>query len=408
MGSQSVSRRTFDGIGRADAGLVSLAAPSGADPPSTLEATDVLPAGPGEPVDEVFPLRERLRFRDNLGLGLRDVRQRPAFAALPRGPWLVFIAIACYWQANAEAWPSQETIAGFSGYTPRAVRDYVEALVRVGIVRLRRERRPNGSERIYYAPGSVTVKELAAFVERFPNRPAKATHAHPPEASSATPPTPPEMVSGAPPEASSMELRDQDLEPSSCAGRDRAPPPPTIEQEQPRVTKEDRDVARSALAERMKRRHPKRSALRWFDRTDVEMVAACSALIDGDRDAKLRAHVEAIDGAFHASKDGPPTARFIWGKPEHFLDHVEQGGRRARAEERQARRRADEDRGAASAGRAGVAGVGALARGSPPSREDLAKTRAEFEELAANAAPPFRGHLESMAARYREFERKAE
>ncbi|MGO9836357.1 MAG: hypothetical protein ACLP1X_19320, partial [Polyangiaceae bacterium] len=74
----------------------------------------------------------------------------------------MFIAIACYWQSNAEAWPSQETIAGFSDYSARAVRDYVEALERVGIVRLRRERRPNGSERIYYAPGPVTLTALAA------------------------------------------------------------------------------------------------------------------------------------------------------------------------------------------------------------------------------------------------------
>jgi hypothetical protein len=101
MGSQAVSRRTFDESGRA---------PSGAKRPRTLPKTmDVLPADLGEPEPEVFPLRERLRFRDNLGLGLRDVRQRPAFATLPRGPWLVFIAVACYWQSNAEAWPSQET-----------------------------------------------------------------------------------------------------------------------------------------------------------------------------------------------------------------------------------------------------------------------------------------------------------
>jgi hypothetical protein len=47
---------------------------------------------------------------------LRDLRKRSGFAAVPRGPWQVFIAIACYWQANAEAWPSQETIATFTGY----------------------------------------------------------------------------------------------------------------------------------------------------------------------------------------------------------------------------------------------------------------------------------------------------
>jgi hypothetical protein len=158
-----------------------------------FNAAKVLPAGPGEPHD-VFPLRERLRFRDNLGLGLREVRRRPVFAALSRGPWLVFMTIACFWQSNAEAWPSQETIANFSGYSSRAVRDFVAILERLGIVRLRRERRPSGADRIYYAPGLVTLVELAAFVERFPQGPVKATYSHLPEASSA-----------APPEASSME-----------------------------------------------------------------------------------------------------------------------------------------------------------------------------------------------------------
>jgi len=58
------------------------------------------------------------------------------------------------------------------------------------------------------------------------------------------------------------------------------------EEEQPIVTKEDREVARWALAERMKRKHPKRPPARWFDRGDIEMVAKCTATIEGDRSAK--------------------------------------------------------------------------------------------------------------------------
>ena len=145
------------------------------------------PGRSGDTTGDPFPIRERVRFRANLGLALRDVRGRPAFAALERGPWLVFIAVACYWESNAEAWPSQETIATFSGYSARAVRDYVEELERAGIVRLRRERRPTGAERIYYAPGPVTLAELAAFVERFPNGPVATLASHPPEASSGAP-----------------------------------------------------------------------------------------------------------------------------------------------------------------------------------------------------------------------------
>jgi hypothetical protein len=369
-----------------------------------FNAASVLPAGPGERDNDPFPIRERLRFRDNLGLGLREVRQRPSFAALARGPWHVFIAIACYWQANAEAWPSQETIAGFSGYSSRAVRDYVDVLERVGIVRLRRERRPNGADRIYYAPGLVTLIELAAFVERFPRGPVKAAPSHPPEAPSGSPPA---TASAAPPEAASVEPRGQDQEPSSCPGRTATPRGPEPEEEQPMVTKVDREIARAALAKRMKRKHPERLPPRWYDRSDVEMVARCTAAVEGGREAKLAANRAAIQGAFCASKEGAPTVRFIWAKLEHFLEHVERGRRMASAEAREAQRRADQDRRPVSESGAGVARVG-HATPDRLSLAELSKTRAEFEQLAAaHAGSPFCQYLESMTARYRRLEEKA-
>lgn len=274
--------------------------------------------------NEVFPMRERIRFRDNLGLGLRQLRQRETFGALRRGPWQVFIAIACHWQANAEAWPSQETIASFTGYTSRAVRDYVETLERVGIVRLRRERRPSGAQRIYYAPGLVTMIELAAFVERFPRGPVKA-RSHRPEA-----------VSAGPSEASSPEHGDLDqIKPSSCEADLKAPPSThRPEEEQARATRDDEAVARRALAERMTKKHPTHPPPRWFDAEEVAMVAACTAMLEGGPEAKMSAHRDAMANAFVASKEGPPTVRFIWQKPDHFLDHVERGRRLRLARER--------------------------------------------------------------------------
>jgi hypothetical protein len=306
-----------------------------------FNAARVLPAGPGEPDVDVFPLRERLRFRDNFGLGLRDVRQRPAFAALAKGPWALFIAIAVHWQGNAEAWPSQETLARFSGWSSRAVRDQALTLERGGFVRLRRERRGDGSERIFYAPGPVTLLELAAFVERFPRERAKTLQPEAPAqvAGPLTPTPPPEAASAAPPEGASMELRDQDQkEPSSCEAPSAAPP--IAEEQQGDVpSAEDTEVARVALGERMRRKHPTRPSPRWFDAGELAMVAACSAAIEGDREAKLAAHREALTGAFAASKDGPPTVRFTWGTLEHFLDHVERGRRLLRAEELERRHR---------------------------------------------------------------------
>jgi hypothetical protein len=49
-------------------------------------------------------------FGNRLGLTLHELRDSDAFATLSKGPWLVFIAIACRWRASTEAWPSQETI----------------------------------------------------------------------------------------------------------------------------------------------------------------------------------------------------------------------------------------------------------------------------------------------------------
>jgi hypothetical protein len=302
-----------------------------------LIAAKVLPAGPGERDVEVFPLRERLRFRDKFGLALLDLRARSiAFRALAKGPWALFIAIAVHWQSNAEAWPSQDALARFSGWSSRAVRDQADTLERGGFIRLRRERRADGSERIFYAPGLVTLAELAAFVERFPRERAKALRHEldeVPPPLSPVPIHPPEAASGTPPEGSSMELSDLNLnEPSSCETSTTTPSTPTEEENSIPISEEDRAVARAALAERMKRKHPTRSAPRWFDGGDLAIVAACSSAIEGDGDAKLQAHREAIVGAFLASKEGPPTVRFIWGKLEHFLDHVERGRRRLRAD----------------------------------------------------------------------------
>jgi hypothetical protein len=150
------------------------AAPFGAEGYAMLNAASALPAGPGEREDDVFPIRERIRLRDNFGLALLELRARNAeFQRLGKGAWALFIGIAVHRQGNAEAWPSQNTLGRFSGWWTRAVRDQADSLERAGFIRVRRERRTDGSERIFYAPGLVTLAALANFVERFPARSGK-------------------------------------------------------------------------------------------------------------------------------------------------------------------------------------------------------------------------------------------
>jgi hypothetical protein len=137
-----------------------------------------------------------------------------------------------------------------------------------------------------------------------------------------------------------MEHRDQDqIEPSSC---ERTAPQPGsadagTEEQQGEVAKEDHEIARKALAERMARKHPSRPTPRWFDARELLMVASCTAAVGGDTEAKMLAQRDAIAGAFVASKDGAPTVRFIWEKLDHFLDHLERGRRRRLADERETR-----------------------------------------------------------------------
>ena len=244
-----------------------------------LNAARLSPAGPGEAQADAFPLRERLRFRDSFGLALLELRGRNfEFQRLAKGPWALFIGIAVHWQGNAEAWPSQVTLARFSGWSPRAVRNQAQMLERSGFIRLRRERRTDGSERIFYAPGLVTLAALAEFVERFPRQRAKPGEA---EVQRATPTSvrPPEAMAAAPPAEASKELRDQDpIKLSSSCETSSANEAASAATEQPlQGTKDDEEIARRALTERMRRKHPARPAPRWFDRGELAMVSACSA-----------------------------------------------------------------------------------------------------------------------------------
>jgi hypothetical protein len=58
-------------------------------------------------------------------------------------------------------------------------------------------------------------------------------------------------------------------------------------------------------------------------------------------------------------------------------------------------------------GRNAINTAGERARRNPPTREELAKMRAEFEEIAAGAAPPFRKVLMGLVDQYRALEAKA-
>jgi hypothetical protein len=260
-----------------------------------------------------FHSRPRRPFVDNLGLTLRELRRDPAFAELPGVPWAVFVAIACYWQGHAEAWPGQETIAAQCGFVARSVRTSIALLEERSILRVRRERTPEGVRRAYYAPGPATLAALVAMEQRFPRGARVGAASRPPD----RPSTPPEPRSAdhrkEDPVNWLMVWNQEEQGGGASEARD-----------------EEGDLARIALGEYFRRRHPRHSTPpERFDPEDVDAVTRCARAVDGDREAKLESLRDAIEGAFRLSKGGAPSVRFIWGRREHFLDHAERG-RRAR------------------------------------------------------------------------------
>jgi hypothetical protein len=248
-------------------------------------------------------------MRDNLGLVLRELRRREDFRVLSRGAWSVFVAVACHWQGHVEAWPSQQTLASFCGYSSRAVRDAISELQRRDVVRLRRGPPRGVTERIFYSPGPATLRAMSHLLARYPLH-AAATSA--PDNLDAEVPA---LATRKPLPTNLLKIRNQE------------------EQQQPRpeITEEDRETARIALTEHFRRRYPGRPAPRFFDEREIERVARCAAATQGDRETRLRTQRDALDGAFRASTRAP-TVRYVWEKLEHFFEHAERG-RRARAVE---------------------------------------------------------------------------
>jgi hypothetical protein len=165
------------------------------------------------------------------------------------------------------------------------------------LLRVERDRDRNGLERLRYALGRITLRELAGVAD---------PRSVPPHRGSV-----PADRRSVPPDPRSGDLSRREEE---VLFLDR------------QTDGGDAGVARLALAEHFARRYPGRRAPRDFDGADVARVARCVAAIDGDERTKLRALRDPIDGAFQASHQAP-TVRFIWERLEHFFAHAERGER---------------------------------------------------------------------------------
>jgi len=292
----------------------------------------------------------------SLGPLLCALRRLDPFRELSRGPWLAFVAIACHWTGERESGPSQTTVARFSGYSPRAVRDAVRELERLGLVEVLRPRgSTRGSERTDYVPGPAVLALLPDIAGQPPSLTAIAATRSLPErmaggptalvatvaASRALPSlaatTADDHRHGLP-----LLLKKNKKDSSSSMRATGESPTRAGEPEDPvaqaaDVTDVDRDVARIALTDCFRLLHPA-AVPRTCDDADVDRVAMCAASIDGDAQVKLQALRDSLAGARRASRrtnGSPPTVRYIWGRIEHFLNHAERGRRLRTVADRQ-------------------------------------------------------------------------
>ncbi len=278
------------------------------------------------PLRPEFSTRLRARLRDAFGIAQLAMHARPAFAGLSQGPWALLWAIAAHWQLEEECWPSQQRLAALVHVdAERSVRRWTSILQRAGFLDLRRERRRDGSERIFYAPGPVFLSELGTWVDSpMVSLPRPKTLgrsvAHPPDAGSVTVSAP-----------QSGEPGSQEKQPSFLAqSLPVVPVGSSSTEEKKPIAGGDVLVerARGALAARRVRRHPGRHLSVTATRQEIALVVACAAALDGSGEARRLALRDALEGAWETSS-GPPSVKFIFGSVEHFLSH-EARGRTAR------------------------------------------------------------------------------
>lgn len=282
-----------------------------------IAAVDPLASSMSSP-SENFPLRMRERLGAAFGVACLALRKRGPFAALERGPWALWREVAQRWQRNVEAWPCQTELARSSGYSERQVRSHLATLALGGFLVVRYERRADGSAKAFYAPGSVTLAELAAWVTGDGSERARSTS----EARAKPLPRvahPPAMVAAAPPAMVAGEPVSTDKPTSFRSAVPKAVAP----------SSEEEEVAIAILGERLRRKYP-REPRPCVDLRDVAVVVARVRELGSVEAARSRLTL-ALDGAWRRS-EGPPSVSYTFGTLERLIDHAALGERYAKAQ----------------------------------------------------------------------------
>jgi len=247
-----------------------------------------------------------------------------------------------------------------TGYDARSIRTFTKVLKAGAVVEIFPVRLPDGTDRLHYEPGQALLAAVEQFDAQYfddrsppaiaPRREAARDRgvrlaklpilAHAGETQGRTrkradserrarPCEQMEIASGGRAVVVSGELPDpKELNSSSSFSRVEPENFGRKESQQLKPSEVDCEVAVEALAKLRVRRFGRGGKL--FDATVVSMAAACVSMIEGDRDTKMLAQLDAIEEAFRVSL-GTPTPTYIWGSLDHFLQH-EASGRKSRLE----------------------------------------------------------------------------
>lgn len=285
---------------------------------------------------ETFTPEMRRRLRAEFSGALTHLREHGC-GGLKTGPWAVLVAILGPmgpgmgqheggWLEREESWLGQVMQGQRAGCSDRTVRRHIPTLLAGGFLVQRREPRALGGRRhdkLYYRPGPVVLAALGSFVGQrpkhlklVPRSPDNLTHGSPDR--TATEPQKPKIF-----ELLARDISPPDVTAALAAELSATAIPAAVVEEEVFRGGDVENLAREALAAHFVRAFPGLRAPTVADPVELLQVMACLRLVhEGDRRLTLR---DSMDGAWIASKDRAPSAKFIWASPDYFARHAERG-----------------------------------------------------------------------------------
>ena len=138
---------------------------------------DARPAGPDAPwgPDEAPRVRANALPYDSALIFHHLRKHHPVFQALSRRAWVLFLAMGCFLRRNPLAYPSQATLAAFTGYSARTLHRATKELRAVRALLTWASRYADGrAAPLHYAYGPAALEAFDGVAAYYPRGPGPA------------------------------------------------------------------------------------------------------------------------------------------------------------------------------------------------------------------------------------------